>query len=378
MKKFLLLCGLFTMAMLTFAQETKKVAILEVVDREGQLSYSQKMMLRSNMARAIANTPGYEAYDRSDVDAIMSEQDFQRSGLVSDAEIRKLGEMTGVSLILVTEAVVTGSDKLFVSAKILNVETARVEMMDNVNMDINNMQEGCDILATRLFGVKSIGSASVKNYEISCIGKGKYSYQNKTLDEEAYIKFLGKNCSDAYTQYIKGKRMVKGGWITFAMGLFFTGAGTTLMCVSSKMYANYKSEVFEKERAIREITIKLEMKYGGNWSEGESAWNYYSDMYRDEEDVKEAAPKINAYYEEIKSLGQYNNNTIDPIDKAGIGTLVAGSCLTVTSIPLLCLGYKAKKKSVDVYNENCVSSSAQTLSLNLTSGREGIGLALHF
>ena len=106
MKKVFLLACLLLSALMTFAQ-TKKVAILETVDREGRLTYSQKLLLRSNMARAVSNTIGYEAYDRSDVDMIMSEHDFQRTGMVSDVEIRKLGEMTGVSLILVTEGVLT-------------------------------------------------------------------------------------------------------------------------------------------------------------------------------------------------------------------------------------------------------------------------------
>ena len=150
--------------MLTFAQNTKKVAILEVVDREGRMSYSNKMMLRSNMARAVANTAGYETYDRSDIDAIMSEQDFQRTGLVSEAEIRKLGEMTGVSLILVTEGVLTGNNSVFVSAKILNVETAKVEIMDNttMNLDATSMQQGCAVLAKHLFGATNYSSAVEK------------------------------------------------------------------------------------------------------------------------------------------------------------------------------------------------------------------------
>lgn len=61
MKKFLLLCLLATMSIISYAQETKKVAILEVVDKEGKLTYSQKLMLRSNLARAITNTAGFEA-----------------------------------------------------------------------------------------------------------------------------------------------------------------------------------------------------------------------------------------------------------------------------------------------------------------------------
>ena len=49
MKKVFLLSCLLLSALLTFAQETKKVAILEVVDRENKLTYSQKLVLRSNM-----------------------------------------------------------------------------------------------------------------------------------------------------------------------------------------------------------------------------------------------------------------------------------------------------------------------------------------
>ena len=155
MKKLFLLTCVMLSAMLTFAQNTQKVAILEVVDREGRLSYSQKLILRSSMARAVSNTDGYEAYDRSDVDMIMSEQDFQRTGLVRDEEIQKLGEMTGVSLILVTEGVLTGDNNIYVTAKILHVGTGKVIMMDNMMMKLSadEMQKSCKELATKLLGV---------------------------------------------------------------------------------------------------------------------------------------------------------------------------------------------------------------------------------
>ena len=92
MKKILLLCLLATLSIMGYAQDTKKVAILEVVDKEGKLSYSQKLMRRSNLARAITNTSGYEAYDRSDIDEIFKEHSCQRTGNVSAKQIKKLGE----------------------------------------------------------------------------------------------------------------------------------------------------------------------------------------------------------------------------------------------------------------------------------------------
>ena len=136
--------------------QVKKVAILETVDKKGDLDYSVKLMLRSNLAKAITNTAGYEAYDRTDVDAIMGEQNFQRTGMVSDDQIKRLGEMTGADYILVAEAVVAGDSNMFITAKILNVESARTEKTDNALMGISpvDIQRGCEELAGNLFGVK--------------------------------------------------------------------------------------------------------------------------------------------------------------------------------------------------------------------------------
>lgn len=229
MKKVFLLSCLLLSALLTFAQVTKKVAILEVVDREGRLSYSQKLLLRSNMARAVSNTTGYEAYDRSDVDVIMSEQDFQRTGMVSDVEIRKLGEMTGVSLILVTEGVLTGDGKIFVSAKILNIETGRVDMMDNLSMGLSTeaIQEGCTALAKRLFGITA-SSTAMERYNIERMGPNEYIYMGKYMDKKEYEMFLRNNCPKAYGQYRVGKQLINAGWGVFGGGMAVFASGCVM------------------------------------------------------------------------------------------------------------------------------------------------------
>lgn len=213
MKKVFLLSCLLLSAMLTFAQETKKVAILEVVDREGKLSYGNKMMLRSNLARAVANTVGYEAYDRTDMDVIMSEHDFQRTGLVSEDQIKQLGKMTGVELILVAEAALVGNNSMFVSAKILNVETAKVEMMDNISMGLEAMamQQGCTTLANRLFGASS---GENTNYNME-----QRRNQYTPMSSKEYEWFLFNNCPKAYEQYRIGKPMIISGWIIAGAGL---------------------------------------------------------------------------------------------------------------------------------------------------------------
>lgn len=69
-------------------QEVKKIAILETVDREDAVSYGIKLMVRSSLSYAITNTPGYEGYDRVDLASIVGEHDFQRTGMVSDSQIK--------------------------------------------------------------------------------------------------------------------------------------------------------------------------------------------------------------------------------------------------------------------------------------------------
>lgn len=166
MKKFLLLCLLATLSIIGYAQETQKVAILEVVDKEGKLSYSQKLMLRSNLARAITNTDGYEAFDRSDIDEIFKEHNFQRTGNVSAKQIKKLGEMTGAAYILVLEGAMVEDNKIFVTAKILNVETTKMDRTDNALIGTSGaaMQRGCRSLASKMFGATAGASTSTNKF----------------------------------------------------------------------------------------------------------------------------------------------------------------------------------------------------------------------
>ena len=218
MKKLFFLIFMTLVPMLASAQAVKKVAILEVVDKEGKLSYSQKVLLRTRMAKAITNREGYEAYDRTDVDAIMSEQDFQRSGVVSDAEIRKLGELTGVSYILVTEGILTGENQLFVSAKILNIETAKVEMMDNMIMGLNDeeMQKGCDMLIKRMIGVSA--NTIAKQKEMRRISN------TRAIVASTFIPGLG--------QMIKGQGGAGAAFLVSEVALF--GGGTVSYFLGQK------------------------------------------------------------------------------------------------------------------------------------------------
>lgn len=78
MKNIILLLLMLVVLIPAFGQNapTKKVAILETVDKGKAIPYGVKLMVRSKLAYAITNTPGYEGYDRVDIASIMNEQEF--------------------------------------------------------------------------------------------------------------------------------------------------------------------------------------------------------------------------------------------------------------------------------------------------------------
>jgi hypothetical protein len=155
MKKLFIII-LLCVSMTAVAQnQIKRVAILEVVDKLGAVSYLKLLQFRSNLTSAITNTEGYEGYDRVDLEQIIGEQNFQRTGLVRDADIKKIGEFTGAQYVLIAEATLDGTD-MFITAKIIDVESARVLRNSNQLMGISasEMQEGSKKVAADLLGVQ--------------------------------------------------------------------------------------------------------------------------------------------------------------------------------------------------------------------------------
>lgn len=322
--KVILFLLLFISGMLS--AQVRHVAILEVVDKENKVSYANKLILRANLSKAITNTAGYEAYDRTDIDAIMGEQNFQRTGMVSNDQIKRLGEMTGANYILVTEAVILDSRSMFITAKLLDVETARTIMTDNVMMGNSSkeIQDGCVNLSKKLFhapieGLTNVSEVKVvkedkpvielvrnSKYMQKYYGLGKYSYGETQMDKKAYAKFLYENSPELYQRYLNGQRTIKAGWSLFSIGCTMIIAGGALMVVA----------------------------------------DYFT-----------------------------NDERWIMLD-SGLGVSCAGAGVVGLSIPIVGIGYGVRD---NVYKRfNTQKNRTPALSLDLQSSQNGIGLALKF
>ncbi len=154
MKKLLILL-LSVLSLTAVAQDVKKVAILDVIDKNNDVDDGLKFMLRENLSAAISNTSGYEAFNRTDISLIVEELNFQRTGLVSDQQIRKIGEITGTQYILVAEVGQIKNDKnnIILSAKLIDVETSKIvnnTVPEYVSTDPTIFQLSCIDLASKL------------------------------------------------------------------------------------------------------------------------------------------------------------------------------------------------------------------------------------
>ena len=338
---FLLISGMM------FAQDVKRVAILETVDKENKVSYANKLILRANLSKAITNTAGYEAYDRTDIDAIMGEQNFQRTGLVSNDQIKRLGEMTGANYILVAEAVVVDSKNMFITAKLLDVETARTIMTDNLMMgtSADAIQEGCMVLAKKLFHeevkkevilVSDNDEAKVETLsfedklvrhtkqEQKLLGMKKYSYGATQMDEEAFCKFLKNNNREAYLKYMKREQMIYAGW-----GLL---AGSALCLATMGVCIDRDNYWFDR-------WWDSGSPFDGSYSPYKARWEGYQVAW------------------------------------ITLASISAGALLT--SIPLFCVGISKDKSAIKMFNEQN-SVQEPEISLNIQASQNGVGLALSF
>lgn len=325
-KRFTIILLMFSIWTGTVIAQTRKVAILETVDRQNQVTYGVKLMLRGYLAEAVTNTAGYEAYDRTDLNKILDEQEFQRTGYVSDEEIKKIGQMTGVQYILVAETGKMDEENLFITAKILNVETARVEMTTNVisKIDVISLQQGAKDLAARLLKVVGETTLIISNAgsvqpiasagHIKKINANEYTIGGQWVDRKGYYKFLQDNrlvCVPAYNEFQKGHKLTIAGWSTFGAGGCLALTGSIILgCLGNK--------------------------WGGSFGN--------------------------------EALG------ISGLVFLGVGTIAI-----ISSIPLLSVGYSKKHNAYNKYNEYCAPEvNKQYFTLNLQSSQNGLGLALQF
>lgn len=152
--KRLLIILLSVLSLTAVAQNKKTVAVLDPICRDKSVNAFFQQIVRGSMENAVTATDEYVSYDRTAFDKVMEEHAFERTGVVEDSEIRRLGAFAGVDYVLVTE-LSASEGYMNIIVKIINIETGESSKSLNelTEMQPKIVQSVCTDLAKRLFGI---------------------------------------------------------------------------------------------------------------------------------------------------------------------------------------------------------------------------------
>ena len=160
---FLSLCYLSAIAQ----TEVKKVAIIEPMVEDGEISTIYKAVLRSKLLNSISNEEvGYEAFTRTDVDAIMREQQFQNSGIVDDNTRIRLGNLGGVDCICISK-LAEGAGYINIDIMLVDVQSGKVESAANklIENNLEQLEQTAVELGKKLVGLDLIEQQRAEEQE---------------------------------------------------------------------------------------------------------------------------------------------------------------------------------------------------------------------
>ena len=178
-RNFLVLLLAFVCCIVSNAQDVKKIAILETVDKEDNVKYGVELTVRAQMTKAITEIDGYEAFDRVSLSQLMGEHNFQRTGYVSDEQIKALGEATGASYVLILEVAYVDEVTIILTSQIIDIESTKVMQVaiEQSATDGASILKACRALTRQLLLADSSPSKSNA-------GNSSYVQQSTTMPNQ--------------------------------------------------------------------------------------------------------------------------------------------------------------------------------------------------
>ena len=171
----LLIALAVVLAMPSWGQESQRkgIAVLPTVDLDKSFETGEVRLVYNRIGTVLKEFAGYRVFERVDISSIMDEQKFQNSGMVSDAEIRKIGEMKGADFVLLTFVSKMSGNRAYIEGRLVDVETGEWEKSgDGIAADITKIDEAVREMARKMLGVRNqtSGGQSNSNYDRQMIG----------------------------------------------------------------------------------------------------------------------------------------------------------------------------------------------------------------
>jgi TolB-like protein len=142
----------FVMAQSTVPPAALAVLPLNIMDSDVQQEYAE--ILAQILATEIANSRAYAVFPRTKtIEAVMAEQEIQRSGLTDRESMIEIGKATNAGYVLAGTITKLGSMNLF-DVKILNIESG--EQVNGADRDYADLSDGVALMGELAYGLIGI------------------------------------------------------------------------------------------------------------------------------------------------------------------------------------------------------------------------------
>ena len=156
MKKiFTILCCLLSMAI---SAENVKLALLQPLTVPGSTECNpmEISMVRGELRKAFGWQSDFQVLTRMDVDAMLKEQGFQRTGMVDDAQRKEIGKMTSAQYICVS-TITKYNTQIYIEAYLVDIETGQMtnpasQYINVKDEDYSTLPTACGELAKEMLG----------------------------------------------------------------------------------------------------------------------------------------------------------------------------------------------------------------------------------
>ncbi|MBN2031157.1 hypothetical protein JW824_13065 [bacterium] len=127
-----------------------KTSVVEFTERGDLGIQDAGAIVAEWLTTSLNKTGAFEVYERLSLSTLMEEHKLGMTGLLDDETIAEIGRIRGVDAI-VTGSVIKFGDIISVTAKVIDVETAKIIKSSDIKVtDINEISSGIDELAGEL------------------------------------------------------------------------------------------------------------------------------------------------------------------------------------------------------------------------------------
>ena len=134
---------------LALQAQTKKIALLEPL---GTDSTTLKNIIREKLADAFREYGNCKAYVNTEIDQLMNEFNFQESGMVNEAQRKRLQQVSGAEFMCIIH-ITSEEDYSFVESRLIELKSGTIVKTANqlmTNTPDSELEKGCIQLSNKL------------------------------------------------------------------------------------------------------------------------------------------------------------------------------------------------------------------------------------